>query len=92
MSLNRRQFLLTAGAALSGNPASAAVITSDLARPRTAQGLQFGDLGGGRVVVRSRADRPSRLWVEYATDSRFKRSTRLRGAHALDTSDYTARQ
>ncbi len=92
MPLDRRQFLLSAGAACLLRPASAGIINSELARPRAAEGLQFGDLGGGRVIVWSRADRPARLWVEYATDERFRRSVKLRGAPALDVTDYTVRQ
>jgi alkaline phosphatase D len=86
---DRRRFLQT-GCALTGAallPGSARA--SDA--PQLAQGLQIGDLSAGRALIWSRADRPARMWVDYALDPDFSRVTRIRGPHALLTSDYTAR-
>lgn len=69
-----------------------AIITSDAARPVAAQGLQLGDPQGGSMLVWSRADRPSRMIVEYSLDEAFKKATRIVGPYALEGSDFTARQ
>ena len=60
--------------------------------PRMEQGIQFGDPRPGRVIVWSRSDRPTRMWVEYACNEQFASSTVIRGPHALEVSDFTARQ
>ena len=69
-----------------------AIITSDAARPVAAQGLQLGDPQGGSMLVWSRADRPSRMIVEYSLDEAFKKATKIVGPYALEGSDFTARQ
>lgn len=69
-----------------------AIITSDAERPVAAQGLQLGDPRGDAMMVWSRADRPSRMLVEYSLDESFKKSTRIVGPYALETTDFTARQ
>jgi alkaline phosphatase D len=68
-----------------------AVITSDTLRPAPSWGLQIGDVTGDRAIIWSRSDRPSRMWVEYAFDEYFTRPIRIRGPHAIETSDFTAR-
>lgn len=60
--------------------------------PAMDQGIQFGDLAGGNVVVWSRADREARMWVEYAYNSQFKHSKVVRGSYALPGNDYVVRQ
>ena len=96
--LTRRTFLKQA--ALSGGailvPSTVlgqapAVVTSDKLRPQTPSGLQIGDVTGGRALVWSRADRPSRLVVERAFKADFSDAVRIRGPLALETSDFTAR-
>jgi alkaline phosphatase D len=92
----RRRFLktsLASGVALA-LPAFAqapAVVTSERERPQTPSGLQIGDVTGGRALVWSRADRPSRMLVERAYREDFSDAVALRGPLALDTSDFTAR-
>ncbi|MET0283011.1 MAG: alkaline phosphatase D family protein [Polyangiales bacterium] len=93
----RRTFLVEtglAGAAL-GLPAlgraAPAIITSDASRPVLAQGIQIGDPAGDRAIVWSRADRPARLWVEWDVSPRFGNPRVVRGPHALESSDFTAR-
>jgi alkaline phosphatase D len=63
----------------------------DSARPAVSWGLQIGDVLKDRAIVWSRTDRPARLFVEWSLDERFRKSQLLRGPHALDVSDYTAR-
>jgi alkaline phosphatase D len=98
---SRRKFLEAAGAALGAAalPAAAPRITKleheffafDGEPPKLAQGLQIGDVEAKRAVIWSRADRPSRMFVEYASDPSFSKPVLVRGPHALEVSDYTAR-
>ncbi|MEQ1546414.1 alkaline phosphatase D family protein [Methyloglobulus sp.] len=60
--------------------------------PVMEQGIQFGDLAPGRAIVWSRADRPTRMMVEYAFNEQFAHSRIIRGPYALEASDFTARQ
>jgi alkaline phosphatase D len=69
-----------------------AIITSDAERPSALQGLQLGDPTGGSVMVWSRSDRPARMIVELSLDEQFRNARRIVGPHALETSDFTARQ
>ncbi len=69
-----------------------ALITSDAERPSALQGLQLGDPTGGSVMVWSRSDRPARMIVELSLDEQFRNARRIVGPHALETSDFTARQ
>jgi len=97
----RRNFLLQCGAATGavasgllaprGVGAAPAVVPPESARPIAAQGLQIGDVAGERAIVWSRADRASRLVVEWDTSARFGNARRVLGPHALETTDYTAR-
>jgi alkaline phosphatase D len=59
--------------------------------PLTEQGLQIGDVVGDRAIIWSRADRPSRMLVEWSTTPSFHKSVRVRGPHALEVTGYTAR-
>ncbi len=68
-----------------------AQITLDGNRPAAPWGLQFGDVIDGKAVVWSRADRDSRMYVEWATNERFRNARRIRGPYALTESDHTAR-
>jgi len=101
LELPRREFLkrasatsvaLTAGLAgiLKSRQAPAA-IAADGTRPVQSWGLQVGDVVDDRAIIWGRADRASRLVVEWSRDESFARSTTLRGPHALELSDYTAR-
>ena len=77
--MNRRRFLRlaaagTTAAALprelragqtSGAPA---IVTSERLRPIVTSGVQCGDVTAERAIVWSRADRPSRMVVEYAAN------------------------
>lgn len=98
----RRDFLLQTGVALSASAlggvalpgrsqAAPAVIAPASARPLLAEGLQIGDVLADRAIVWSRADRPSRLFVEWDVSPRFGNPQKVLGPHALATSDFTAR-
>ena len=60
--------------------------------PEMGQGIQIGDLAPGKAVIWSRSDRDARMWVEYAFDPDFTDSHVVRGPHALEGTDHTARQ
>src|SRR5882757_7185676 len=98
--VGRRSFLLGSaafgGGLVAGLPGTAlgqapAVITSDRMRPQTAQGVMSGDVTTNQAVIWSRADRPARMVVDYATTESFTDPRRVRGPHALEPNDFTSR-
>ena len=70
---------------------AAAFTVTEAARPSTQWGACVGDVTGGRALVWSRTDRPSRLVVEYSTTEAFLDLRRVVGPAALEVSDFTAR-
>ena len=99
LSSSRRGFLKTAAATAAGVALSAwafrdapAITAAEAGRPQALQGLDFGDPADGSVVVWSRSDRPSRMLVDWSYDESFANARRIAGPHALDTTDFTARQ
>lgn len=60
--------------------------------PQMEQGIQIGDLTQGRAIIWSRADRPSRMRVEYAFNAQFTDAVSVYGTYALAETDFTARQ
>jgi alkaline phosphatase D len=83
-----------AGSGLAGVLAHAqapAIVSADKSRPGFPSGVQSGDALADRAIVWSRADRAARMWVEWSTAASFANAQRVRGPHALETSDYTAR-
>jgi alkaline phosphatase D len=98
--VGRRRFLLGSaafgGGLVAGLPGAAlgqapAVITSDRMRPQAAQGVMAGDVTANQAVIWSRADRPARMIVDYATTEAFSDARRVRGPHALEPNDFTTR-
>jgi alkaline phosphatase D len=70
---------------------SAAIITSERARPRVDFGVAAGDPTLGRAIVWAHADRPSRLAIEYSTSPSFSNARRARGPMATPETGLTAR-
>ena len=68
-----------------------AFIRQDRQRPQLPCGVQSGDITANSAIVWSRADRPARMLVEYATTESFQNAQRITGPAALETSDFTAR-
>ncbi len=97
---SRRDFIRFGTAALGGTTlphwavaqSAPGLVASDATRPVAMQGLQFGDPSQGATLVWSRADRPSRMIVEWSLDRQFQQATRLLGPDALEVTDFTARQ
>jgi alkaline phosphatase D len=101
-SLNRRTFLgetikasgglwLTKSLPANLRLQAPGLIISDKQRPQLLYGVQSGDITVNRAVIWSRADRPARMIVEYATTESFQNAQRLSGPAALEPSDFTAR-
>lgn len=94
--MSRRDLLAALGATLASGcrskaaPPAAARIASARA-PELRWGVQSGDVTSTRGVVWSRADRPSRLVVEWSADPRFVGARRILGPIANEATDFTAR-
>lgn len=99
----RRRFLRQLGAgtgavigtspllhALADNTAPA-VITADRLRPQLPCGVMSGDVTLDKAIVWSKADRPSKMWVEYANNPEWKNPQQMQAVLALPSNDYTAR-
>jgi alkaline phosphatase D len=85
---------LTAGWSMSGvfaHGGAPALVTPDLLRPTIPYGTASGDVTSRSVILWSRTDRPSRLWVEYASDESFTNARRVQGPAALAVDDFTAK-
>ena len=90
MSKLRRRTVLGAGA-LAALPSRVFAQTTAAARPRLLQGVQSGDVGSDGVTLWSRADRPARMIIEYATSESFASARRIEGPLALEATDFTSR-
>jgi alkaline phosphatase D len=86
-----RRALGAAALPLVGAGRGPALVLADVARPSTEWGAAVGDVTGGRALVWSRTDRPSRLVVEYATTEALRDPRRVVGPAALEDEGFTAR-
>jgi len=89
-----RRSVLRAGAGLAAVLAARrapAAVPPDVARPRIDEGVASGDPRPGGAIVWSRADRPARMWVDWATEPGFVRATTVRGPDTLHDTDFTAK-
>jgi alkaline phosphatase D len=69
-----------------------AIVSAPGSRPTAPFGVAAGDASSnGRAIVWSRSDRSARMFVEYSTTERFTDARRVRGAAALEASDFTSR-
>src|SRR5215510_16128546 len=100
ISRSRRRFLKVGAATAAGvalpawslTKGAPAIVAAEADRPKALQGLHFADPSDGSIVVWSRSDRSARMLVEWSYDEQFTDVQRIRGPHALDTTDFTARQ
>ena len=85
MQADRRTFIkhaLAGGVTLTGlagilhSRQAPAAVASDSLRPMAPWGLQIGDVVGDRAMVWSRADKPARMFVEWARDESFANARR----------------
>jgi alkaline phosphatase D len=88
--LHRRR-LLKAGGLAAALPTRIFAQTSTASRPRLSQGVQSGDIMRDGAIVWSRADRPSRMLVEYATTESYADARKMVGPLALEATDFTSR-
>lgn len=72
-------------------PGAPAIVPSDPMRPRITHGVQSGDVTANEGLVWARADRLSRMEVEWDTDPRFPSPRRVPGPMASPDTDFTAR-
>jgi alkaline phosphatase D len=91
VTISRRAWIVGGLKACAAAAYGPAIIQPQASRPAMPQGVAAGDVTTDRAVIWSRADRPSRLVVEYATTEKFENPLRRVGPAALDTSDFTAR-
>src|SRR5713226_564544 len=85
--MNRRQFVRTAASALVFPP----LVRSLRSLPQITDGIQIGDPVADRAIVWARADRPSRLRVEYASSESFRDRRLVSGPFVSADSDFTGR-
>jgi alkaline phosphatase D len=92
-TLTRRSFLLSAGAA--GFVATSVLATPfysrSYGRPSFTHGVQSGDVDTKSGMIWTRADRPSRIAIEYSTTESFSAAVRLPSIDALPGSDFTVK-
>lgn len=95
--LTRRHF--TASALAAGLPAIAGSLPSrawaraarQSAGPSVTSGVASGDVAGNSAVIWARADRDSRMLVEWATAESFRDAHHFTGPAAIRASDFTAK-
>jgi len=68
-----------------------ALVTSDNMRPGIPYGAASGDVTQHSAIIWSRADRPARLIVEYASTESMRDAHRVQGPAALEATDLTAK-
>lgn len=68
-----------------------AQLTLDHRLPSAPWGMQIGDVQNSEAIIWSRADRDSRLVIEWATNERFHGARHIYGPYALAASDHTTR-
>lgn len=93
-ALSRRSFLLSAGAtgivAASGLPLPFYARAAE--RPLFTHGVQSGDVDVSSGMIWSRVDRPSRIFMEYATNESFSNAVKLAPLDALPESDFAVKR
>lgn len=89
--LPRRAFLRRSMAAAGGAFGGPAIARAQGSRPAITHGVAAGDVAGGRAIVWSRADRPSRMVVEWSTTESFADARRVAGPAATAETGFTAR-
>lgn len=89
ITLNRRQTLL--GSAALGTSLFMPSLSRAQSRPVMTHGIQSGDVAHDGAVVWARADRESRMMVEWATTESFADAKPVPGLSVGSPSDYTGK-
>ena len=66
-------------------------ISDDKNLPNITHGISSGDVSFKKATLWSRADRPSRMLVEIATNEQFRNSRRIRGPEVLQHHDFAGK-
>lgn len=99
MKTNRRGFIsqlaaISAGA-YAGLPrtglAQADVLTSDRNLPNITHGVWAGDVSADSAIICARADRPSQMVVEVASNESFRNARKYHGPNVLSHSDFVGK-
>ena len=90
---SRRQFVkqLSYAAAAVTVPTWFCIQRSPSMRPLLPSGLSSGDVLSDRAMIWARADRPSRMWIDWSTTESFARFKTLQGPAALAEFDFTTK-
>jgi len=70
---------------------SPSIITSEKLRPQFPSAIQSGDVSAHSGLIWSRADRESKMWIQWDTSDKFTNPRKLVGPYALESSDFTSR-
>ena len=88
---SRRAVIAGGGSLLAVSALGRPALALGSRRPETPYGVQSGDVAADRAMVWGRADRPSRMTVEWSTTESFAEVNRVVGPDALPSSDFTGR-
>jgi len=93
-----RRATLSGAATLLGTPrlvfgqgTAPALMTSAASRPQANWGVIAGDVSADRGLIWSRADRTSRMQVEWSTREGFGDAQRVEGPHVTEATDFTGK-
>src|SRR5437868_14697278 len=89
--LTRRQLLFRSAATVAVSGLGRPYLSRAADRPAIACGIQSGDVSADAAVIWARADRPSRMQVEYSAFENFKTILGSSSADALPDSDCTSK-
>ncbi|MFC3161888.1 alkaline phosphatase D family protein [Ciceribacter thiooxidans] len=93
-ALSRRSFLLSAGATgiVAGSGLPLPFYARAAERPVFTHGVQSGDVDVSSGMIWGRVDRPSRIFMEYATNESFSNAVKLAPLDALPESDFAVKR
>ncbi|MCO6180347.1 alkaline phosphatase [Ciceribacter sp. RN22] len=93
-ALSRRSFLLSAGATgvVAASGLSLPFYARAAERPLFIHGVQSGDVDMSSGMIWTRVDRPSRIFMEYATNESFSNAVKLAPLDALPESDFAVKR
>src|ERR1043165_1002039 len=89
--LTRRQLLVRSAATIAVGSIARPYLSRAADRPAIACGIQSGDVSANSAVIWGRADRPSRMLVEYSPFENFNTILGKSSADALPDSDCTSK-
>lgn len=94
VSLNRRDVLRT-GAAASASFAASGLFMPSISRaadrPVITHGLQSGDVSSSSGMIWARADRSSRMMVEWATSDDFSHASKVQALDVTELTDFSGK-